>query len=203
MAEAVTPDMVAGVVSPLDRRAGRQDAGGRARQAAAHGGRHRRARGRAARGRACRGDRRAPRARRHPGSQPADRLVHVPGANRRRQDRADEGAGLVPVRRRDGTAAHRHVRIHGEALGRPAHRRAPRLRRLRGGRRADRGGAAPALPGVAVRRDREGASRRVQRAAAGARRRPPHRRAGPHGGFPQHAHRHDVEPRGRASGDAG
>ena len=62
-----------------------------------------------------------------------------------------------------------------------AHRRAPRLRRLRRGRPAHRGGAAPALRGGAARRDREGPPRRVQRPAAGARRRPPHRRPGPHG----------------------
>ena len=46
-----------------------------------------------------------------------------------------------------------------------------------------------------VRRDREGASGRVQRAAAGARRRPPDGRAGPHGRLPQHADHHDLEPR--------
>ena len=60
------------------------------------------------------------------------------------------------------------------------------------GGRAHRGGAAPALPGGALRRDREGASGRLQRAAAGARRRPPDRRPGPHRRFPQHAHHHDV-----------
>ena len=51
-----------------------------------------------------------------------------------------------------------------------------------------------------VRRDREGASGRVQRAAAGARRRPPDRRAGPHRRLPQHADRDDVESRRRFSG---
>ncbi len=50
-----------------------------------------------------------------------------------------------------------------------ADRRASGLCRLRRGRRAHRSGAAPALPGDPVRRDREGASGRVQRAAAGAR----------------------------------
>ena len=35
------------------------------------------------------------------GPAPADRLVHVPGADRRRQDRAHQGAGGIPVRRRD------------------------------------------------------------------------------------------------------
>ncbi len=39
----------------------------------------------------------------------------------------------------------RHVRVHGEALGQPSGRRAPRLCRLRRGRSADRGGPPPAL----------------------------------------------------------
>ena len=52
------------------------------------------------------------------------------------------------------------------------------------GGQLDRGGAAAALFGGAVRRDREGASRRVQRDAAGARRRAADRWAGAHGGLP-------------------
>ena len=144
-------------------------------------------------------DRGAPRARRPAGPQPADRLVHVPRADRRRQDRADQGARLVPVRRRDRDGAHRHVRVHGEALGRAPDRRAARLCRLRGRRRADRGGAPAPLSGRAVRRDREGASGRVQRPAAGARRRAADRRPGPHGRLPQRADRDDLEPRLRVS----
>ena len=136
-----------------------------------------------------------PRPRRAAGPEPADRLVHVPGPDRRRQDRAHQGAGRVPVRRRERDGPHRHVRVHGEALGRAPDRRASRLCRLRRGRRADRGGAAPALSGRAVRRDREGASGRVQRPVAGARRRAADRRPGPHGRFPQHADRHDLQPR--------
>ena len=50
-----------------------------------------------------------------------------------------------------------------------------------------------------ARRDREGPPRRVQRAAAGARRRPPHRRAGPHGRLHQRGAHHDVEPAGRSA----
>ena len=106
---------------------------------------------------------------------------------------------VVPVRRRHRDGAHRHVRIHGEALGRPPDRRASRLCRLRGRRRAHRGGAPAALSGRAVRRDREGASGRVQRPAAGARRRAADRRPGPHGRLPQRADRHDLEPRLRVS----
>ena len=88
-----------------------------------------------------------------------DRLVHVLGPDRRRQDRADQGARRISVRRRDRADPHGHVGVHGEALGRAADRRASGLCRLRRGRCADRGGAAPAVSGRAVRRDREGASR--------------------------------------------
>ena len=47
----------------------------------------------------------------------------------------------------------------------------------------------------AVRRNRKGAPRRLQRAAAGARRRPPHRWPGPHGGFQEHGRHHDEQHR--------
>ena len=70
-----------------------------------------------------------------------------------------------------------------------------RLRRLRGGRPADRGGPAPAVPGGALRRDREGPPRRLQRAAAAAGRRPPDRFAGPHGGLQEHGRDHDQQHR--------
>ena len=66
--------------------------------------------------------------------EPAARVVPVPRADRRRQDRADQGAGGVPLRRRPGDGADRHERVHGEALGRPADRRASGLCRLRRGR---------------------------------------------------------------------
>ncbi len=177
---------------PLDRRAGGPDAGGRARQAAAHGGRAAPPRGGAG-GRAAGGGRRgAPCARRAAGPEPADRQLPVPGPDRRRQDGADQGAGRVPVRRRPRHGAHRHERVHGEARGQPADRRAAGLRRLRRGRRADGGGAAAAVPGDPVRRGGEGARGRLQRPAAGAGRRAADGRAGAHGGLPQHHHRADV-----------
>ena len=72
-------------------------------------------------------------------------------------------------------------------------RRAARLRRLRRGRPAHRGGAPAAVLRRPARRDREGARRGLRRAAAGARRRPPHRRPGPHGRLPQHRADHDLE----------
>ena len=73
-------------------------------------------------------------------------------------------------------------------------RRAARLCRLRGRRLSDRSCAAQALLGDSARRNREGAPRRLQRAAAGARRRPHDRRSGPHGRLQEHRHRDDVEP---------
>ena len=47
----------------------------------------------------------------------------------------------------------------------------------------------------AVRRDRKGPPRRVQRDAADPGRRPPHRRPGPHGGFQEHHRDHDLQRR--------
>ena len=58
---------------------------------------------------------------------------------------------------------------------------------------------AQALSGRAVRRDREGASGRLQRPLAGSRRRTTHGRPGAHGRFPQRAHCHDLESRLRIS----
>ena len=118
---------------------------------------------------------------RHPGPAPADRVVHLPRPHRRRQDRAGQDAGRGAVRHRGQHGPARHERVPGTAHRQPAGRRAARLRRLRGGRPAHRGGAPQAVLGGAVRRDREGAPRRLQHAAAGAGRRPDHRRAGPHG----------------------
>ena len=114
----------------LDRRAGRPDAGRREGKAPQDGGDDRQARRRP--GRSGQGglDRGAPRARRAAGPEPADRLVHVPRTDRRRQDRADQGARRISVRRRERAAAHRHVGIHGEALGLAPDRLASRLCRL-------------------------------------------------------------------------
>ena len=78
-----------------------------------------------------------------------------------------------------------------------ADRRAARLRRLRRGRPADRGGPPPAVPGRAARRDREGPPGRLQRPAPGPRRRPPDRRPGPHGRLQEHGHHHDQQHRQR------
>ena len=57
----------------------------------------------------------------------------------------------------------------------------------------DEGRAAQALLGGAARRDRKGASRRLQHPAAGARRRSSDGQQGTDGRFPQHDHHHDLE----------
>ena len=70
-----------------------------------------------------------------------------------------QGARGIPVRHRRRAHPHRHVRVHGEALGRAPDRRAAGLRRLRGGRLPHRGRAPPAVFRDPARRDREGAPR--------------------------------------------
>ena len=85
-----------------------------------------RARRRADRGRAH-GQRRDPplaRGARRP--EPSQWLVPVPRPDRRRQDRALQGARGIPVRHRGSADPHRHVGVHGEALGRAPDRRAAR-----------------------------------------------------------------------------
>ena len=121
----------------------------------------------------------------------------VPRADRRRQDGAREGARRGPVRRRGPDGPVRHERVPGAAHREPARRGAARVRRLRGGRAAHRGGPAQAVLGGAARRDREGAPRRVQPPAAGPGRRTAHRRPGPHGGLQEHRRDHDEQPRRR------
>ena len=135
-----------------------------------------------------------------PGLQDPDRPIGTflfLGPHGRRQDRAGAGAGRVHVRHPGRDGPHRHVGVHGEARRVPAGRRASGLRRLRGGRPADRGGAPPALLGRAARRDREGPPGRVQHAAAGDGRRAPDRRPGPDGLVQEHGADHDVQHPGR------
>ena len=96
----------------LDRRAGRPHARRREGKAAAHGRADRQARRRSGRSRAGGLDRGAPRARRLAGPAPADRFVHVPRADRRRQDRTDQGARGIPVlptRRRSSASTCRNT----------------------------------------------------------------------------------------------
>ncbi len=97
--EEVTDQDIAARGQPLDRHPGRADDGRRAREAAQHGRSDRRPRHRPAgsgQGRLRRGP---PRPRRPAGPEPPARLLPVPRADRRRQDRADQGARRIPVRR--------------------------------------------------------------------------------------------------------
>ena len=179
----------------LDRHPRPQPARGRDGEARAHGGPPAPAGRRPGRG-GDGGRERDPALARRPGRpRPADRLVHLPRPHRGGEDRARQGARRVPVRLRAGDDPHRHVRVHGEALGLAAGRRAAGLRRLRRGRPADRGRAPAAVLGRAARRDREGPPGRVQHPAAAARRRPPHRRPGTHGRLSQYDRHHDLERR--------
>ena len=111
---------------PLDRRARVAAHGGRGAEAGAAGVHPPRARGGAGRGGLRRGQRHPAQPGRAERPQPAHRVVPLPGADRRGQDRAGPGAGRVPLRRRAGDDPHRHERVHGEA-----HRVAPRGRARR------------------------------------------------------------------------
>ena len=112
------------------------------------------------------------------------------GPDRRRQDRSRKTARGLARRR---AVALRHVRIHGAAHGVAPDRRASRLCRLRPGRPAHRRRRpASALRGAA-RRNREGASRSLQRAAADHGSRPAHRPQRQAGQLPQRDPDHDHE----------
>ena len=181
----------------LDRHPGVAAHGGRGLQARPHGGAPARAR-RGPGGRRRGGVQRpAALARRPERPGPADRHVPVPRPDRRRQDRAGPRAGRVHVRRAGRDGPHRHERVHGEARRVAPRRRAPRLRRLRRGRAADRGRAPAPVLRRAPRRDREGPPRRLQRPPAGHGRRAAHRRPGPDGGLQERRPDHDVEHPGR------
>ena len=139
--------------------------------------------------------------RRAQGSQAADRLLHLPGPHRRRQDRAGPGAGRVHVRQRRRPDQDRHERVHGAAQRVAAGRRPAGLRRLRRGRPADRGGAAQVVLRGAARRDREGAPGGVQHPAPDPGGRAPDRCQGPPGRLPQHDHHHDQQRRRAAAAE--
>ena len=184
----------------MDRHPGDPDAGERGREAAPHRGPAAAARGRPGRGAAPGRQRRAPLARRagRPASGPIGSFLFMgpTGVGKTELARAlaeflfDDERAMVRIDMSEYMEKHAVV---------AADRRAPGLRRLRRGRPAHRGGPAPALRGGALRRDREGPPRRLQRAAAGARRRAPDRRQGPHGGLPQHGAHHDQRTWPRTS----
>ena len=129
----------------VDRDPGLAPDGGRDREARAHGGAPARAGDRPGRARRGGVERAAALARRPPGPRPADRHVPVHRTDRRRQDRAGARARRVHVRQPGRDGPDRHVRVHGEARGLAPGRRAARIRRLRRGRPADRGGPPPSL----------------------------------------------------------
>ena len=112
------------------------------------------------------GERDPPVARRPVRPEPADRLVPVPRPHRRRQDRARPHARRLPVRRRAGDGAHRHV----ASTWRSTRCRASSVR-LPGYVGYEEGGqlteAVRRRPYAvdAARRGREGPPRRLQRAA--------------------------------------
>ena len=113
-------------------------------------------------------------------------------SDRRRQDRARQAAGAAPRQR---VHPLRHERVHGEARGRAADRRASGIRRLRTGRPARRRDPPASLRGPAARRDREGAPRHLQRPAAGDGPRHADRQQRPQGRFPPGRADHDLERR--------
>ncbi len=120
----------------------------------------------------------------------ADRLVSVLGSDRRRQDRGGKAARGLAGRRTDPL---RHVGIYGASYRVAPDRRASGLCRLRPGRPADRRRrSASALRGVA-RRNREGASGPVQRAAADHGSWPAYRSQRQAGQFPQRDPDHDHQ----------
>ncbi len=142
----------------VDRHSGVEDAGRRSEKTGDHGRAPAPARGRPGRGfgAGCSGH---PALARGPErSAAADWLVHLPRPDRRGQDRAGASAGRIPVRRRARHDSHRHVGVHGEALGVAADRRASGLHRLRRGRAVDRSCAPASVRGGALRRNRESAS---------------------------------------------
>ncbi len=155
----------------VDADSGQPPGAGRDRKAPQDGRAAARARRRPRRGHRCNHSGDSPLARRAQESQSPDRIVHLPRPDRRRQDRGRAQRRCVPVRRRRVDDPHRHVGVHGEVFGQPFGRRASGIRRLRRGRSAHRSGAPSSVLGRAARRDRKGAPRRLQLAAASARRR--------------------------------
>ena len=125
-------------------------------------------------------------------SREAHRQLPLLRPHRRGQDRARQAAGAHPGR---GVHPLRHDRVPGEAHRLPAHRRAPRLRRLRPGRAAHRRHPQDALRGAAARRDREGPPGHLQPAPAGDGPRHPDRQQRPQGRLPPRGADHDHQRR--------
>mmetsp|Transcript_76619 Transcript_76619/g.212066 ORF Transcript_76619/g.212066 Transcript_76619/m.212066 type:complete len:651 (-) Transcript_76619:216-2168(-) len=120
-------------------------------------------------------------------------LLPLPGTDGRGEDGDGQGLGPGALRQRVEDAALRHVRVHGEALRVAAHRRSAGLCGPRGGRPADGGPPPHALRRGALRRAREGAPGRAERALADLGRRAHHGLPGAPGGLQQRRLRHDLE----------
>ena len=116
-----------------------------------------------------------------------------PRPERRRKDRAREGARGVPLRRRAVADASRHERVHGEAHGRASARLAAGLRRQRRRRLPHRGRSPPTVLRDLVRRGRKGARGRLQPSPPGSRRRPVDRWLRSHGRLLEHGRHHDEQ----------
>ena len=130
------------------------------------------------------------RARRLARTRETDRLLFVLRSYWRRQNRGRQAIGRRARRRID---PFRHVGIHGAAHGVAPDRRAARLCRLRPGRLAHRRRRSASALRAPARRDREGASGSVQRAAAGHGPRQAHRPQRQAGRFPQRHPDHDHQ----------
>ena len=121
------------------------------------------------------------------------RVVHLPGSQRRGQDRGGPPFDGIPLRGPEQPDPGGHVRVHGEAQRQSPGGRASGLCGLRRGRHADREGPSQALQRDPAGRDREGSPRCVQHPAAGAGRRPADRQLRPHRGLPQQRADHDQQ----------
>ncbi len=129
------------------------------------------------------------------GPQAPRRVVHLRRPHRGREDRAGQGAGGVPVRRRGLVDPAGHERVLREAHRLAPVRLAARLRRVRGGWPAHGEGAASSLLGRPVRRGREGAPGHLQLAAADPGGRAADRQPGSLDRLQEHRHHHDDQPR--------
>jgi ATP-dependent Clp protease ATP-binding subunit ClpB len=169
-------------------------AGGRGRQAHPHGGRAARARRRPGRGgRAVSNASAQPRGLSDPNRPIGSFLFLGPtGVGKTELARAlaeflfDDERAMVRIDMGEYQEKHTVSRLVGAPPATSATRRAASSPRR----------CAAALRGRAARRDREGPPRRLQRAAAGARRRPAHRRPGPDGRLHERRADHDLEPPG-------
>ena len=196
IAEKVGPDEVAEVVAAVDRHPRRPAAGGRDRQAPAHGGRPRRAAHRAAARGRVRVRRRPPLPRRRrptPTGPRARSCSSGPtGVGKTELAKAladflfDDERAMVRIDMSEYAEKHSVARLVGAPPGYVGYEE--------GGQLTEAVRRRP-YSVVLLRRGREGAPRGVRRPAAGARRRPPDRRPGPHGRLPQRDPRADVEPR--------